>query len=752
MPKAIIKVNLDINNIGPHYGINKISFSGKLNSNKVIFYALNGTGKSFISRTFQLATPGEHNLNPNDLLTIGQTSGTLFLKIVNTATPNDEKNLSILVNKDSPADVQNNTGYIFHVYNSDFVKENIEPREYTPDGNIEGYILGKVQIDLTKEKRREAKLKNEIEKKNAMIDDIIENAKKELRNYGVLPTTREFAFIDKEKLRNKEIMGDFQSFDEIVKQLEMLKQLPENLPDINKPAFSINEAVFDEIVIILTTAYPKAEWDEEFVVEIKKNRSFIEKGIELFDDGEGTCPFCKQPLDKTALELIDRYKSFLADKQAEVLRKIDLNIKAIEDIIASIRNYAKETKSANLDIKDLKKYFPSLEKVSLIIPNCDENFFSCFNTLISYLQQKSDNLIDTNFIVEPVVEECKKAIQGISKQQEKNAVIIKQVNKTKQDVNSERLSLRRNLCKAQYLKLHHSLSSDFNELENMESDLSRLQQSLIEKEQQARISKKDKVFETLEYFLDKFFAGKYSIDKETFQIKFWGNNVGNRVSKILSDGEKSIVAYCYYLASTHLHINREDDYGKLFFIIDDPVSSMDFHFVYAVAGSLRDIKAHFGITTYDRMWVFTHNLEFYSIVARNHIINNAYIMRQGKIEPLKHQLLMPYENHLKDIVEIASGIQQPSHTTGNSIRHVLETVCRFEYPEKNLETYITENEILGNNSCIFTLCQDLSHGPVRNQPPYSHEVIIEACKIVVEFMKSKYQGQIDALKIVNGET
>lgn len=213
-----------------------------------------------------------------------------------------------------------------------------------------------------------------------------------------------------------------------------------------------------------------------------------------------------------------------------------------------------------------------------------------------------------------------------------------------------------------------------------------------------------------------------------------------------------IVAYCYYLASTHLHINREDDYGKLFFIIDDPVSSMDFHFVYAVAGSLRDIKAHFGITTYDRMWVFTHNLEFYSIVARNHIINNAYIMRQGKIEPLKHQLLMPYENHLKDIVEIASGIQQPSHTTGNSIRHVLETVCRFEYPEKNLETYITENEILGNNSCIFTLCQDLSHGSVRNQPPYSHEVIIEACKIVVEFMKSKYQGQIDALKIVNGET
>lgn len=297
------------------------------------------------------------------------------------------------------------------------------------------------------------------------------------------------------------------------------------------------------------------------------------------------------------------------------------------------------------------------------------------------------------------------------------------------------------------------MSSVFNEREELELELNKLQQSIVEKEQQARISRKEKVYETLEYFLNKFFTGKYSIDKDTFQIKFLGNNIGQKASRILSDGEKSIVAFCYYLASTHLKVSREDDYNKLFFIIDDPISSMDFHFVYAVAQSLRDIKAYFGITPYDRMWVFTHNLEFYSIVARNYIISNAYVMRPGKIERLKYQLLMPYENHLKDIVEIALGIQQPSHTTGNSIRHVLETISRFEYPEKSLERYITENETLANNSCIFTLCQDLSHGLIRNQPPYSCEVLIEACKVVVEFMKLNYKGQIDAIqsKFFNGE-
>ncbi|OPX93593.1 MAG: hypothetical protein A4E53_00236 [Pelotomaculum sp. PtaB.Bin104] len=751
--KKKIAVDLAINNIGPHSGTNKINFIRQLESNKAIFYALNGTGKSFISRVFRLTSAEKTDLYADDLLTLGQDSGTFSLKITDIEKSVD-KRLDISINKGTPAVVQNDSGFIFHVFNSDFVEENIKPRDYTPEGNIEGYILGKVQIDLTDEKMREEKLKDEIKYKDGTIDDIIEKAKKELRDHGILPTTTEFALVDKKRLLQKEPLGDVQPFDEIVKQLESLKQLPEKLPDINTPSFNTKDAIFDEIVTILTTAYPKAEWDEEFVSDIKKNRPFFEKGLELLNGNEGICPFCKQSLGDMALELIHRYKLFIADNEAEVIRKIESNIKAVENIIISIKQYANDTKSANVEIENLKKYFPSLEKIILEIPSSDEKAFDCFYRLISLLQDKTDNITHVDFNVEAVITECKSFIQDTLQQQKSNAAIINRVNKTKQNSNGERLILRRNLCKAQYLKLQSSLSSAFNELEKLKLELKELQQSIIEKEQQARISKKEKVYETLEYFLNKFFAGKYSIDKETFQIKFLGNNVGQKASRILSDGEKSIVAFCYYLASTHLQLSREDDYNKLFFIIDDPISSMDFHFVYAVAQSLRDIKAYFGITPYDRMWVFTHNLEFYSIVARNHIINHAYVMKPGNIEPLKHQLLMPYENHLKDIVEIASGKQEPSHTTGNSIRHVLETVSRFEYPEKSLGTYISEHDILANNSCIFTYCQDSSHGNVRNQPPYSNEVITEACKVVVEFMTSNYKGQIDAIqsKAINGET
>ena len=57
-----------------------------------------------------------------------------------------------------------------------------------------------------------------------------------------------------------------------------------------------------------------------------------------------------------------------------------------------------------------------------------------------------------------------------------------------------------------------------------------------------------------------FFSGKYIIDEDTFQIQFLGKSIRNKASSVLSDGEKSIVAFCLYLAETHKVVNNEDDY------------------------------------------------------------------------------------------------------------------------------------------------------------------------------------------------
>ena len=172
-------VSLNVENIGPHSDDKKIVFSDKVDSNKAIFFATNGTGKSFISRAFRICSPSMAGSLADDVLTIGKDNGQMQFSI---QADNIKKELRIDVHRGTAPTVQNNTGLLFHVFNNDYVEENIKQKNYTPDGQIEGYILGKVQIDLSEDKRQAKNLDDEVKRDSKKIDDAIEKAKSDLRS------------------------------------------------------------------------------------------------------------------------------------------------------------------------------------------------------------------------------------------------------------------------------------------------------------------------------------------------------------------------------------------------------------------------------------------------------------------------------------------------------------------------------------------------------------------------------------------
>lgn len=67
---------------------------------------------------------------------------------------------------------------------------------------------------------------------------------------------------------------------------------------------------------------------------------------------------------------------------------------------------------------------------------------------------------------------------------------------------------------------------------------------------------------------------------------------------ILSDREKSIIAFCYYLANIHTLVSNDLDYDKIFLIIDAPVASMDFQYVYETAQIIREIPPIFKVDNF----------------------------------------------------------------------------------------------------------------------------------------------------------
>lgn len=735
-------VSLNVENIGPHSDDQKIVFSDKVDSNKAIFFATNGTGKSFISRAFRLCAPSVAGSLSDDVLTIGKDSGQMQFSI---QTDNTTKDLRIDVHRGTAPTIQNNTGLLFHVFNNDYVEENIKQKNYTPDGQIEGYILGKVQIDLSEDKQREKELGIEVESDSKKIDEAIEKAKSDLHGEGITPQTNEFRRITRESVDKGFDFECDDSVEGIIQQLHTLEKVPEGIPSIGFTIPSFNLDFLQKISEILGTEYPKSEWDDDFVEEYKKHQAFIESGLAA-EHSDTVCPFCKREYDENARMLISQYNAYRADKESQIMGMLSQLLKEIDSITSAIKSQDDQNKRALVQLTEIQKYFPSLQNSSIQQLSALDSYISPWMIISDMIEVKKQNLCRVPAGISDAISNCKSACEAVIKLQKVNADVVKQANSVKDNSKSERLTLRRKLCNAKALFLHAELQQSFESLRKKQSDLRKLHEEIEAKEQTAKVRKRDKVYETLETMLDNFFAGKYQIDKDTFQIKFRGSKLNGNASKVLSDGEKSIVAFCWYLAETHTLVEKETDYDNLFFVIDDPISSMDFHFVYVVAQILRSIKSIFGMSRHERLWVFTHNIEFFSIVARNHVLVATYMLKPGKIVPFNHQLLLPYENHLFDLLEIAERGKTPNHTTGNSIRHVIETISKFEDPEISIEKYVVNSPELQKDPCIFSLCQDLSHGTVRRELPYDEELLKAACKTVIAFVKAKYPKQVEKVR------
>ena len=311
-------ISLNIENIGPHFGSNRLSLSKEVDSNKCIFYATNGTGKSFISKTFRLTeTP---DTNTDDLLTIGKNKANFSFDIKSN---NTTKQLSIVLEKNKGPVITNTSGLLFHTFNSDFVEENIKPRHYTPNGDIEGYILGKAQIDLTSEKAQESNLVAKLKTLNADVDEIISKARADLRHAGVQKNMNEMALIVREQIEQHKSFDDIPLYREVLAQLDKLKKVPETLADISIPKLDFDTSCLDNIAKEFATVYPKSEWDEEFVRYYKENRLFLEGGLDKMKTQPDCCPFCQRPFDKQALLLIKRYLDYRNNQEAKTIAILD---------------------------------------------------------------------------------------------------------------------------------------------------------------------------------------------------------------------------------------------------------------------------------------------------------------------------------------------------------------------------------------------------------------------------------------------
>lgn len=741
-------------NIAPIENLTREINSGSL---KIGVFANNGSGKTFLSRLFRLTekqdeiTLDENGNSPTDkLLTFGKNNGSFSFKITDKdGIVKDDFNISVTKGQIPVIPV---TKYLYHTFNQDYVEQNISVLGYEKDSDIQGFILGKVNIDLKDDEDNLLKIENEgkslfeqVEKEiNDYVNENISNISniKRLSEYSYLKPTEIFKGVDVDLYQvSKNIYELFEDYNKI-------KSVPENLAEIGTVGrIKIEIETLNEIKKNLEEEYSLSSLADDFKQKIKSKQVFIESGMALLSIPESnSCPFCEQELQENALSLIDHYTKYLNDTEAKNIKQFKGNVEFLAGIINSLKSIENTNSNRINSFNEYKtKYIPASEKIELGSLNIDEAQ-KAIQALLEIVEVKIKNISKPILVQSTILENIEKHQTLLNGIIDSNNEQIELINNRKNRIGDESKNVRKEICKCAYNYLVETHRSNIKYIFELREKWRVLDAEIKNNKEQQRVSKKDKVATTIKAVLNYFFSDKYTLDEETFRLVFYRNSLEKDQAKdVLSEGEKNIVAFAYYIGDTHLKVEREDDYEKLFFIIDDPISSMDFTHVYTLCGVIRDISKIIDKLKRERMIIFTHNNDFMRVLTANNIVDKKLLLKKGELKDFNNNLTVPYINHLIDVYNIARRNEIANHTTANSIRHIIETLTKFQnvdISKDGIAEYIKNN--IPNDTKSYTLINDLSHGGWRSeQSPITEDDYKEVCETIIKHIEKDFKGQIE---------
>ncbi|GAA6832379.1 hypothetical protein HpHNI24_10660 [Helicobacter pylori] len=381
--------------------------------------------------------------------------------------------------------------------------------------------------------------------------------------------------VSKNKFKDQEdvltnLEKDFDELNEAMKEFDDLKEmeLPKDYQTIKDKLESLFSFDIDK---------EAGQVSKEIKEHISKvGREFIEKGIELQKEmPDNACPFCTQ---KITNNIIQAYTSYF-NKSIEQFNQDSLEVSGILKKILEQWNIMEILQSFERFEPFMKKDF-SANKESL------KNALEQIKVLLEKLQKEVDKKEGA---------ENKEKFQEIDKKLSENYEKLQKcvgetrnILKQKKEQKEKLEKLKTELKEARIKKAKHDSYDSQKSKEEAKRKLSildrgheRLNRFLekIDKKLKELYDQKRPDIETINNYLKALNLPKYSLDKD-YRIVLNSDALENSEAKIiLSDGEKTTLAFAYFLARLKLFYKKEN-LKKLVVVIDDPISSLDEQRIY----------------------------------------------------------------------------------------------------------------------------------------------------------------------------
>jgi len=693
------------------------------------------------------------------------------------------------------------------VFNSDFVTENLSWL-HNEDGTIQPFtILGFKNVELDKKiKAIEEKLGNIEEKRGLLFEYSEKENLYNKKNEEFLHKRNELDWKLKNKANDK-IKVDSNLF------LATHSKKTYNINDItgdiktiidNLQSYTLNETqiegkkkLLSEVSLpkieILSEARPSFEKYYSHTKEllsrpIKPNtpivdlisdnllQEWVRQGIDKHKGKRDKCGFCGSTLPTDLWEKLDAHFS----RESEDLRKeIEVQVQSLEEVKKKLNDFLKLKKdmfysSFHMKFDELMKNWEALTK----------EYSANMDILIKELNVREQDIFKTKTVI-GINDVSKKLLDKVK---EINSLIGNN-NLTTNSLAKDQGKVRHNLRLsevAQFIKdidykkkkeeienLNKEASSLEKEKNNKQSEITILNENKRALEAEAKDESKGA--ELVNQHLSNFFGHdelKLVAEGETPNMKFKIIRE-NIEAKNLSEGECSLISFCYFIARMEDEMKDELNNNKLIIYIDDPVSSLDSNHIFFMFSLIESVIAK--PKKYGQLFISTHNLDFLKYLKRLTLPEgkksiNYFLVEKRHKRNDKKCLLFKMPNHIKNYVTefnylfneiyqvykevegdrkmMLENTYNQFYNLPNNLRKFLECYLFYRFPNndnplKNLGKLFDDNI----PSLINRVLHEYSHLTYidRGWKPIDVDEAEECAKIIIEKIKEKDPDQFDAL-------
>lgn len=699
------------------------------------------------------------------------------------------------------------------VYNTDFVNENLSFLVDSAEGGIKPFaIIGsknrkieerirEIEKELGDVERKTGK-KYELDQKGQEYRHRKEEAEKagndldeRLRRYanGVIkhdPTYRDPNYNitsirnDIKTVRGKAvvILGDSQ----VTRKKEVLREEP--LADIGttlsfRPGF---KTLCEDSAKILTKGIKPSEPIQELLND-SLLQSWVRSGMDLHRNERSACGFCGQTLpsdiwgrldahfSEESLSLEDGIKKQIEEVESEINSLSEIRLPEKQSFYASVRPSFEEVKDEFL--KALSAYREESEKLLGELRARQKDIFKPRRYPVSrdFSDQVNKWVGELNNVIGQNNERTKSLSedQGKARGELRLNAVADFIRKIDLDAEERKVAAIGNDV-GEIKKALDLLAQSVNRLEEEKDGL------------QTELRDEKKGAEKVNEYLNHFFGvdGLSLVAEEDAAESRYKFRImrGRRPAYNMSEGERSLVSFCYFMAK----LEDAETQGKdLIVYIDDPVSSLDSNHIFFVFSLIESVLAkpeknpdgsnRYG---YRQLFISTHNLDFLKYLKRlsapkeNHGGTEFFLVeKEGFSSSLR---LMP--RYLKDYqtefiylfhqiykcrdAKASEDNHQIFYNLGNNLRKFLEAYLFYKYPytEDRNDRLERLRKFFGNDVAVTALTNrinnELSHLENifdRSMKPIDIPELPKVASFVLDTIREKDREQYDSLLRSIGE-